>query len=49
MKVRITLLALSLLAAVGIVGDGRAHSAEITVLLYQATESGVRELAAGFE
>ena len=49
MKVRITLLALSLLAAVGIVSDGAAQAAEITVLLNQATESGVRQLAAGFE
>ena len=49
MKVRMTLLALSLLAAVGIISDRPAQSAEITVLLNQATESGVRELAAGFE
>ena len=41
-------LALGFLAAVAIWG-GPAQSAEITVLLNQATATGVRELAAGFE
>ena len=49
MKFRTTLLALSLFAAAGIISGGSAQAAEITVLLNQATESGVRELAAAFE
>jgi molybdate transport system substrate-binding protein len=40
---------LSLVAALGLWGAGAAGSAEITVYLNQATASGVRELAAGFE
>src|SRR5438067_4086623 len=48
MKFRTTVLALSLFAA-GIISGGSAQAAEITVLLNQATESGVRELAAAFE
>src|ERR1700733_8238500 len=42
-------LALGFAAAVAIWGSGPAPSAEITVLLNQATATGVRELAAGFE
>src|SRR5437588_9299659 len=49
MKFRTTLLALSLFAAAGIISGGSAQAAEITVLLNQATESVVRELAAAFE
>jgi molybdate transport system substrate-binding protein len=40
---------LSLAVALGIGSAGPAGSAEITVFLNQATASGVRELAAGFE
>ncbi len=40
---------LSLVVALGTCGACRAHAAEITVFLNQATASGVRELAAGFE
>jgi molybdate transport system substrate-binding protein len=40
---------LSLVAALGIWSAGPAMSADITVYLNQATESGVRELAAGFQ
>jgi molybdate transport system substrate-binding protein len=40
---------LSLAVALGTWGMGPARSAEITVFLNQATASGVRELAAGFE
>ena len=43
------LVMLGLVAALGIWGAGPVQSAEITVFLNQATESGVRELAAGFE
>jgi molybdate transport system substrate-binding protein len=39
----------SLVVALGTWGVGPARSAEITVFLNQATASGVRELAAGFE
>jgi molybdate transport system substrate-binding protein len=42
-------LALGFAAAVAIWGSGPVRSAEITVLLNQATATGVRELAAGFE
>jgi len=49
MKFRITLLALALFAMAGIITGSSANAAEITVLLNQATESGVRELAAAFE
>jgi molybdate transport system substrate-binding protein len=49
MTLRTNLLTLGLLAAVGLCGKAPARAAEITVLLNQATESGVRELAAGFE
>jgi molybdate transport system substrate-binding protein len=49
MKFRITLLALALFAMVGIITGNSAQAAEITVLLNQATESGVRELATAFE
>jgi molybdate transport system substrate-binding protein len=45
----IRLAMLSLFAALGIWGAGPARSAEITVYLNQATATGVRELAAGFE
>src|SRR5437660_417691 len=40
---------LSLVAALGVWGAAPARSADITVYLNQATESGVRQLAAGFE
>jgi molybdate transport system substrate-binding protein len=40
---------LSLVVALGIGSECPARSAEITVFLNQATASGVRELAAGFE
>src|ERR1700720_4409673 len=43
------LATLGLVAALGIWGACPARSAEITVFLNQATESGVRQLAAGFE
>jgi molybdate transport system substrate-binding protein len=46
MTIRTSLLTLGLLATLGLC---EASAAEITVLLNQATESGVRELAAGFE
>jgi molybdate transport system substrate-binding protein len=49
MKFRTTLLALALVAMVGIITANSANAAEITVLLNQATESGVRELATAFE
>src|ERR1700729_1172243 len=42
-------LALGFAAALAIWGSSPARSAEITVLLNQATATGVRELAAGFE
>jgi len=45
----IKLATLSLLIALGIWGTPPARSAEITILLNQATATGVRELAAGFE
>src|SRR6266853_2664659 len=40
---------LGLMAALGLWGAGPAPAAELTVYLNQATASGVRELAAGFE
>lgn len=40
---------LSLAVALGIASAGRAHPAEITIFLNQATASGVRELGAAFE
>jgi molybdate transport system substrate-binding protein len=43
------LLTLSLVAALGIWVASPARSAEITIFLNQATASGVRQLAAGFE
>jgi len=43
------LMTLGLLAVLGIWTQNSAPAAEITVYLNQATESGVRELAAGFE
>src|SRR5437764_1573995 len=49
MTIRTRLVTLGLLAAVGLGSQAPATAAEITVLLNQATESGVRELAAGFE
>ena len=49
MTIRTKFFALGLLAALGPLGQAPANAAEITVLLNQATESGVRELAAGFE
>lgn len=42
-------MALALLGALGIGGAQRARAAELTIFLNQATESGVRELAAAFE
>jgi molybdate transport system substrate-binding protein len=45
----IRLATLSLVAALGVWGAGPARSAEITIYLNQATATGVRELAAGFE
>jgi molybdate transport system substrate-binding protein len=45
----IRLATLSLAAALGVWGAGPARSAEITVYLNQATATGVREMAAGFE
>src|SRR5712671_1711784 len=44
-----TLMTLGLLAVLGIWTQDATQSAEITVYLNQATASGVRELAAGFE
>jgi molybdate transport system substrate-binding protein len=49
MRLWTKLITLSILAAVGIYGDGRAQAAELTIYLNQATESGVRELATAFE
>jgi molybdate transport system substrate-binding protein len=49
MTIRTRLIVLALLGALGLWNKGPATAAEITVLLNQATESGVRELAAGFE
>src|SRR5438874_11971608 len=49
MTIRISLITFGFLAAVGLWDQAPATAAEITVLLNQATESGVRELAAGFE
>jgi molybdate transport system substrate-binding protein len=49
MKIPTTLLAFGVFAAAAIIGGAVAQAAEITVLLNQATESGVRELAAAFE
>src|SRR5437667_2618741 len=49
MTIRTSLFTLGLLAALGLGSQAPATAAEITVLLNQATESGVRELAAGFE
>jgi molybdate transport system substrate-binding protein len=49
MRLRTKLIALSLLAALGMWGDGRAQAVELTIYLNQATESGVRELASAFE
>src|SRR4030081_2594059 len=49
MTIRKSLVTLGLLGALGLWDQAPANAAEITVLLNQATESGVRELAAGFE
>jgi molybdate transport system substrate-binding protein len=49
MTIRKSLFTLGLLGALGLWNQAPANAAEITVLLNQATESGVRELAAGFE
>src|SRR5438105_13341993 len=49
MTIRTSLVTLGLVAALGLWSQAPAAAAEITVLLNQATESGVRELAAGFE
>jgi len=49
LRLLINLMALSLVAALGAWGAGSVRAAEITVYLNQATASGVRELAAGFE
>ena len=49
MRHSIKLATLSLVAALGAWGAGPAGSAEITIMLNQATATGVRRLAAGFE
>ncbi len=49
MRPSIGLATLSVLAALGTWSAGPARSVEITVYLNQATATGVRELAAGFE
>ena len=49
MRLRTHIITLSLLAALGMWGDGRAQAVELTIYLNQATESGVRELATAFE
>ena len=49
MKFPNTLVALAVFATTAMINGGSAQAAEITVLLNQATESGVRELADGFE
>src|SRR5256886_1248761 len=49
MTIRTSLITLGLVAALSLSSQAPATAAEITVLLNQATESGVRELAAGFE
>jgi molybdate transport system substrate-binding protein len=49
MRLSTNVVTLGLVAALSIWGAGAARSAEITVFLNQATASGVRELAAGFE
>ena len=49
MRRLINSVTLSLVAALGIWAAGPAWAADITVYLNQATESGVRQLAAGFE
>ena len=42
-------ITLGLLGALGLWGPQSARAAELTIFLNQATESGVRELAAAFE
>jgi molybdate transport system substrate-binding protein len=49
MKLWTNVITLSLLAALGLWAQGPAQAVELTVYLNQATEKGVRELAAGFE
>src|SRR5438067_13942399 len=49
MTIRTSLITLGLVAAVGLWDQAPAQAAELTVYLNQATETGVRELAAGFE
>src|SRR5215510_12568288 len=49
MRIRTSALTLSLLVTLGLWSNEAVRAAEITVYLNQATESGVRELAAGFE
>jgi molybdate transport system substrate-binding protein len=49
MTLRSQVIALGLLGVLGIWGLQSARAAELTIFLNQATESGVRELAAGFE
>jgi len=49
MGLRTHVAALGLVGALGIGGLQPAGAAELTIYLNQATESGVRELAAGFE
>src|SRR5262249_18440874 len=49
MRLPANIVMLSLVVALGTWRAGPAHAAEITVFLNQATASGVRELAAGFE
>src|SRR5262249_10262809 len=49
MRLPANIVVLSLVVALGTWRASPAHTAEITVFLNQATASGVRELAAGFE
>src|SRR5271170_1816199 len=49
MKLRTHVIALGFVGALGIGSSQSASAVELTVFLNQATESGVRELAAGFE
>jgi molybdate transport system substrate-binding protein len=49
MRLRTKLIALGLLAALGMGSEAPAQAVELTIYLNQATESGVRELATAFE
>ena len=49
MRLRTKLIALGLLAALGMWSEAPAQAVELTIYLNQATESGVRELATAFE